>query len=135
MCRRRQKKVLESKVYLYNALILISNIKLVRIVVSIYLGRRLLSVLTTVYIPSVLLNIIGHITNYFKPFYFESAIAVNLTVMLVLTSMFISVVAGLPVTSYIKMIDTWLLFSLVIPFIDVLLTCVIDNLRFSVIFL
>ena len=135
MCRRRQKKVLESKVYLYNALILISNIKLVRIVVSIYLGRRLLSVLTTVYIPSVLLNIIGHITNYFKPFYFESAIAVNLTVMLVLTSMFISVVAGLPVTSYIKMIDTWLLFSLVIPFIDVLLTCVIDNLRFGVIFL
>ena len=97
---------------------------------SIYLGRRLLSILTTVYIPSVLLNIIGHITNYFKPFYFESAIAVNLTVMLVLTSMFISVVAGLPVTSYIKMIDIWLLFNLTIPFIDVLLTCIIDNMRY-----
>jgi len=96
---------------------------------SIYLGRRLLSILTTVYIPSILLNIIGHITNYFKPFYFESAIAVNLTVMLVLTSMFISVVAGLPVTSYIKMIDIWLLFNLIIPFVDVLLCCVIDNLR------
>merc|ERR1712013_553587 len=96
---------------------------------AIFLGRRLLSILTTVYIPTILLNIIGHITNYFKPFYFESAIAVNLTVMLVLTSMFISVVAGLPVTSYIKMIDIWLLFNLTIPFIDVLLTCIIDNMR------
>ena len=38
------------------------------------LGRRLLSVVLTVYIPTVLLNVIGHITNYFKPFYFESAI-------------------------------------------------------------
>ena len=84
---------------------------------------------TTIYIPTILVNIIGHITNYFKPFYFESAIAVNLTVMLVLTSMFISVVAGLPVTSYIKMIDIWLLFNLTIPFIDVILTCVIDNMR------
>ena len=103
-------------------------------IASIYLGRRLLSILTTVYIPSVLLNIIGHITNYFKPFYFESAIAVNLTVMLVLTSMFISVVAGLPVTSYIKMIDIWLLFNLIIPFIDVLLCCVIDNLRYQTLY-
>ena len=51
--------------------------------------------------------------------------------MLVLTSMFISVVAGLPVTSYIKMIDIWLLFNLTIPFIDVLLTCIIDNMRYS----
>ena len=100
------------------------------ILVSIFLGRRLLSILTTVYVPSVLLNIIGHITCYFKPFYFESAVAVNLTVMLVLTSMFISVVAGLPVTSYIKMIEIWLLFTLMIPFIDVLMTCAIDNLRY-----
>ena len=49
--------------------------------------------------------------------------------MLVLTSMFISVVAGLPVTSYIKMIDIWLLFNLTIPFVDVILTCIIDNMR------
>ena len=97
---------------------------------KITLGRRLLSVMTTVYLPTLLLNIIGHITHYFKPFFFESALAVNLTVMLVLTSMFISVVAGLPVTSYIKMIDIWLLFNLTIPFIDVLLTCIIDNMRY-----
>ena len=95
----------------------------------IYLGRRLLSLLTTVYIPTILLNIIGHITNYFKPFYFESAIAVNITVMLVLVSMYIAVVESLPVTSYIKMIEIWLLFNLIIPFADVMLCCIIDNIR------
>ena len=94
-----------------------------------YLGRRLL--LTTVFIPSLLLNIIGHITNYFKPFYFESAIAVNLTVMLVLVSMYIAVVGSLPVTSYIKMIEIWIIFNLTIPFVDVVLSCFIDYIRFG----
>ena len=44
---------------------------------------------------------------------------VNLTVMLVLVTMFISVSEGLPKTSYIKMIDVWLVFVLFIPFFEV----------------
>ena len=55
--------------------------------VSVLLGRRLLSNVLTVYVPTVLLNIMGHITVYFKPFFFEAIITVNLTVMLVLTTM------------------------------------------------
>ena len=46
---------------------------------------------------------------------------VNLTVMLVLATMFISISSSLPVTSYVKMIDVWLLFSLMVPFVEVLL--------------
>ena len=99
------------------------------ILASILMRRRLVSVITTVYIPSVLLNVIGHVTNYFNPVYFECMIVVNLTVMLVLTSMFISVKDNLPLTSQFKMIDVWLLFNLFIPFIDVLVMCIIDNLR------
>ena len=53
----------------------------------VVLGRRLLSNILTVYVPTVLLNIMGHITVYFKPFFFEAIITVNLTVMLVLTTM------------------------------------------------
>ena len=45
---------------------------------------------------------------------------VNLTVMLVLVTMFISVSEGLPKTSYIKMIDVWLVFVLIVPFLEVL---------------
>jgi hypothetical protein len=89
--------------------------------VNIWLGRKLLSVITMVYTPTVLLNIIGHITHYFKPFFFESCLAVNLTVMLVLTSMLISVVESLPQTSYIKMVEIWLIFNLLWPFSAVLL--------------
>ena len=98
---------------------------------KITLGRRLLSVMTTVYLPTLLLNIIGHITHYFKPFFFESALAVNLTVMLVLTSMFISVVESLPKTSYMKMVEVWLIFNLLLPFTDVLLHTYTDHVRYN----
>ena len=55
--------------------------------IFVVLGRRLLGNILTVYGPTVLLNIMGHITVYFKPFFFEAIITVNLTVMLVLTTM------------------------------------------------
>ena len=74
----------------------------------------------TTYIPTVLLFIISYFSNFFKPFFFEATVVVNLTVMLVLVTMFISVSEGLPKTSYIKMIDIWLVFVLLIPFFEVL---------------
>ena len=55
--------------------------------VVVVLGRRLLSNVLTVYMPTILLNVMGHVTVYFKPFFFEAIITVNLTVMLVLTTM------------------------------------------------
>ena len=39
--------------------------------VYIVLGRRLLSNILTVYLPTILLNLTGHCTVYFKPFFFE----------------------------------------------------------------
>ena len=81
--------------------------------------RRLLGTILTVYIPTLLLIIISHMTNYFKPFFFEAVVTVNLTVLLVLATMFISVSENLPKTSYIKMVDVWLIFNLMIPFFEV----------------
>ena len=81
--------------------------------------RRLLGTILTVYIPTLLLITISHMTNYFKPFFFEAVVTVNLTVMLVLATMFISVSENLPKTSYIKMVDVWLIFNLMIPFFEV----------------
>ena len=49
--------------------------------------------------------------------------------MLVLTTMFINVSNNLPKTSYMKMIDVWLLFNLLYPFIVVLLHTYMDTLR------
>ena len=55
--------------------------------VDVYLGRRLMNVLLTVFLPTILLNIMGHASVYFQRFFFEAIITVNLTVMLVLMTM------------------------------------------------
>ena len=49
--------------------------------------------------------------------------------MLVLTTLFLSVSGSLPTTSYIKMVDVWFIFNLMIPFFEVILHTYIDNLR------
>ena len=49
--------------------------------------------------------------------------------MLVLTTMFINVSNSLPKTSYMKMVDDWLLFNLLYPFIVVLIHTYMDTLR------
>ena len=49
--------------------------------------------------------------------------------MLVLTTMFINVSNNLPKTSYMKMINVWLLFNLLYPFLVVLLHTYMDTLR------
>ena len=99
------------------------------IIFKVTLGRRLLGTLLTVFLPTLLLNVIGHSANYFKAFFFEAIISVNLTCMLVLTTMFINVSNQLPKTSYIKMIDIWLIFNLIVPFVEVLLHTYKDGLR------
>ena len=97
--------------------------------VSLILGRKLLGNILTVYVPTSLLVLIGHLTNYFKEFFFEAIVTVNLTCMLVLVTMFISVSSSLPKTSYIKMVDYWLLFTLMLPFVEVLLHTYIESLN------
>jgi hypothetical protein len=124
------------------------------VAVEVVLGRRLLGTVLTVYIPTILLVVISYMSNFFKAFFFEAIVAVNLTVMLVcvnllstdchalqvMATMFISVSENLPKTSYIKMIDIWLIFNLLVPFFEVaflpprpihkvLLHTLIDNLR------
>ena len=99
------------------------------IIFKVTLGRRLLGTLLTVFLPTLLLNVIGHSANYFKAFFFEAIVSVNLTCMLVLTTMFINVSNQLPKTSYIKMIDIWLIFNLIVPFVEVLLHTYKDGLR------
>ena len=56
---------------------------------EIVFKRRLTNELLTTYLPSLLLLGITYATTYFKPFYFEAALTVNLTVMLVITTLFI----------------------------------------------
>ena len=45
---------------------------LLSVVFEIALGRRLTATFLTAFLPTILLNIIGHATNYFKTFFFEA---------------------------------------------------------------
>ena len=86
---------------------------------EIVLKRRIMNELLTTYLPSILLILITYATTFFKPFYFEAALTVNLTTMLVMTTLFIAVMGKLPSTAYIKMVDYWLIFGQLIPFLEV----------------
>ena len=79
--------------------------------------------------PTFFILSIVYATNFFKPFFFEAVVTVNLTSLLVLTTLFISVSSSLPPTAYVKMIDVWLIFSQTIPFIEVLLHTFMDCMR------
>ena len=83
----------------------------------------------TTYLPTFLILTMVYATNFFKPFFFESVISVNLTALLVLTTLFISVSGALPPTAYVKMVDIWLIFAQLIPFCEVILHTYMDMMR------
>ena len=68
-------------------------------------------------------------TTFFKPIFFEAALSVNLTTMLVMTTIFISKMEGLPPTSDIKMIDIWLILCQLAPFVQVVLLTAMEYFR------
>ena len=104
--------------------------------------RRLTNELLTTYLPSFLLVLMCYATSFFKPIYFEAAVTVNLSILLVTTTLFIrwlkiihlllspiilfSVMAKLPATSYVRMVDIWLIFTQLYPFLEVVLYTIIE---------
>ncbi len=54
---------------------------------EILLQRELLGFLLTVCLPTIITFIMGHLTNYFHRNHFDAAVGVNLTLLLVLTTM------------------------------------------------
>ena len=89
--------------------------------IKVILKRRINNAILTIYLPTFLILIIVYTTNFFKDFFFEAVVTVNLTSLLVLTTLFISVSQSLPPTAYVKMIDVWLIFAQMVPFVEVLL--------------
>jgi hypothetical protein len=91
--------------------------------------RRLTSEALTTFFPSVLLIAITYATTFLKPVFFEAALTVNLTVMLVITTLFISVVDKMAPTSYIKWMEIWLIFAQLVPFTEVILLTIQERYR------
>ena len=95
----------------------------------IVLKRKIMTEIMTTFFPSVLLTLITFATTLFKPIYFEASLSVNLTTMLVMTTIFISKMEGLPPTSATKLIDYWLILCQLVPFAQVVLDTGIEYFR------
>ena len=64
---------------------------------EVTIQRRLLSIVLTTFLPTLIVNIVGHMSNYFKEFFFEGLISTNVTVLLVITTLFIRLVFRVPI--------------------------------------
>ena len=60
---------------------------------------------------TLLLLMIMYDTSFFKPVFLGTSLTVNLTIMLVLTTIFTSEIEELPPMSQTKMIHIWLIFN------------------------
>ena len=96
---------------------------------ALKLKRKIAMELLTTYLPTILLLLITFVTIFFDKDLFGDAIAVNLTIMLVMTTIFTSKIEELPPTSDMKMIDIWLIFCLIVPFLEVVLRTIIECLH------
>ena len=96
------------------------------VVMTLQLKRKIATELLTTYLPTILLLLITFTTIFFAKDLFADAIAVNLTIMLVMTTIFTSKIEELPPTSDMKMIDIWLIFCLIVPFAEVILRTSIE---------
>ena len=99
-----------------------------RIVFKISLGRRLMSVILTTMLPTIIFTLVTISSNYYAQQHFKTIIPLNLTSLLLSVMLLVGVSARLPQTSYLKMIDVWMIFALMVPFINVLLQGYLDFL-------
>ena len=86
--------------------------------VSMILTRKIGSVFMVTYLPTILMNMINQVTNYINgDTRYDLVFTINITCMMVLASVYLSVSVSLPSTSDIKPVEIWLLFNLAYPFL------------------
>ena len=90
------------------------------------LKRKISMEVLTTFLPTILLLLITFTSILFDKSLFGDALAVNLTIMLVMTTIFTSKIQELPSTSDTKMIDIWLIGCLLVPFTEVVLRTMIE---------
>ena len=89
--------------------------------ISVQFRQKFLSIFMVTYLPTILMNIINQATNYLSgDSKYDLVITVNITSMMVLASIYLSVSTSLPSTPNIKPVESWLLTNLAYPFLVIL---------------
>ena len=96
--------------------------------VEITLCRKLSYHIVNIYIPTLCLILIAGFTLFIDFSHFEVSIMIALTSMLVTYTLYQSISAYLPSTSYMKMIDIWLFGGLIFPFFIIAILVIMDFL-------
>ena len=79
------------------------------------------------YLPTILMNIINQAANYIKgEDRYQIILELNITSMMVLASIYLSVSNSLPGSSNIKPIEIWLLFNLAYPFLVIIVNILLQ---------
>jgi hypothetical protein len=99
-------------------LISINNGTLVR--AELKFQRKIMYHLANTYLPTISLLVITEITLFFNDSKLEMALTLSVTVMLVMYTLYQSISLTIPMTAYLKFIDNWLIFCLLVPFLIVI---------------
>ncbi|CAL4187693.1 unnamed protein product, partial [Meganyctiphanes norvegica] len=95
----------------------------------VYMSRLWGHILLNVYVPSMLLLFISYLTLYFKPSIFQVRVLASLTILLVMCTLFSQVSSMLPKSSYVKLVDVWLLSCIIIVLLTIIFHTIIDRLQ------
>ena len=91
--------------YTLTKLTLTKDSKANTVSMTLRLKRKVATELLTSFLPTIFLLLITYTTTFFEKGMFGDALAVNLTIMLVMTTIFTGKIEELPPTSDTKMID------------------------------
>ena len=107
--------------WVYNIRVLEGSKYLQIIDLSVHIRNQVTSIFMVTYLPTILMNIINQATNYITgDSKYDLIITVNITSMMVLVSIYLSVSTSLPSTPNIKPVEVWLLFNLAYPFLVII---------------
>ena len=97
------------------------------VIVSLILSRDLKVTVMVTHLPTLLMNMINQLTNYISgEGRYDLIITVNITCMMVLASVYLSVSTSLPNTPSIKPVEVWLLISFIYPFMVIFVNIVMQ---------
>ena len=89
-----------------------------KILITLKMKRDFTPLMLNTFLPTILLTLINQLTNYFKEFIsLEGNIAITATILMTLGSIFISTFNSVPSSTYIKMMDVWMIVVLIYPVI------------------
>ena len=95
---------------------------------ELHLILKTFSIFMVTYLPTILMNIINQATNYIRgEDRYQIIFELNITSLMVLASIYLTVSNSLPGSSNIKPVEIWLLFNLAYPFLVIIVNILLQE--------